>query len=134
MAVITVIAAGEVRRVLSCGCRAVMAGKASAEHLRVVDRDRRHKGNRVVAVLTHVGCRDVIRIPARCIDTVMAGEAGARDIAVIEDRRYPGSGLVAVVALITGNYVVGRLAGCSDAIVTADAAPRDGPCTAPIAE
>ena len=83
-------------------------------------------GNRVVAILTNVGCVDVIGGLAGCIDAVMAGEATSRDIAVIENCRYPARTLVTVVALIAGDYVVGRLAGCEDAIVAAYAAPRDG--------
>ena len=126
MAVVAVVAAREVRRVLATRQHAVMAGETGAEHLRMVDGGCRCVGNRVVAVLTNVGCVDVIGGLAGCIDAVMAGEATSGDIAVIENRRYPARTLVTVVALIACDDVVGRLAGCIDAIVAAYTAPRDG--------
>jgi len=88
MAVIAVIAAGYVGRVFT-GCRdPIVTGAASTDNLRMVDGVSGHPHIRRMTVFTDVTrlhmCR---RILARGVGAVMAAEAVARDVDVVEIRR-----------------------------------------------
>ncbi len=84
MAVITVIATGDVGRVFAGRLDAVMAGTASAQDLCVVHRKHRRPDVRSVAVLANVAGLDVRRSLARGIGAVMATDTVTRDVDVIE--------------------------------------------------
>ena len=72
-----------------------------------------------MAILTDVGRLDVRWILADCFDPVVATNAVARDIGVIEiGCRHPGSGDMAVIACIATRYVRGIFTDRGDAIVT----------------
>ena len=66
-----------------------MTGEAGADHLYVINRVGRSPDHAVVAVRTDVGRVDVGRILAPCIRTVVAADAVAGDIDVIEICRDP---------------------------------------------
>lgn len=87
MAVVTIIAAGDMRGVLTrCG-DAVMTGAAATQYLRVIDRYRRHPDRHAVAVFTNVGRQYMVRIFTRCGDAIMAVTATSSDIGMIKIRR-----------------------------------------------
>ena len=72
----------------------------------------------VLAGIRRIHMRQVL---AGRVDPVVATEATARDIAMVEDSRNPGTGLVTVVAPITGDDMVGRLARRLDTVVAGNA-------------
>jgi len=117
MAVITGIAAVDVGRVFAHGCDTVVARAAGADDLRMVNgkNGREHVG--VVAVLAYVCGLNVCLVLAGCLDTVVAIDAVAGNVHVVEIRRYPTSRCVAVVASVATRNVVRRLSGRREAIV-----------------
>ena len=72
MTVIAIIAARDMRRMLTRRRRAVMARTASSQHLRMVNGIGQRKYICVVAILTNVGCLNVRRTLADGINAVMA--------------------------------------------------------------
>ena len=85
MAVVTGVAALEMRRVLPGGDGPVVTGAADADDLRVVDRIRRRPGDVVVAVLADVRRVQVgQRVFARRADAVVAAGTVVENIVVIE--------------------------------------------------
>lgn len=102
MAVIAVVAAGNVICTLArCG-DAVVTGSAGTEHLRVVYRCGWLKCDGAVTVFTHVGRLHVRRALANSRSTVVAAHAVPNDASMIEYRGNPGGNRVAVVTLIVG--------------------------------
>ncbi len=118
VAVVAVVAAVYVSRVLAACCDAVMAGAAGTYHLRVVNRKDRRPDVRCMAVFADVAGLHVRRAFAGGIRAVMAAHAVPCDIHVIEIRRQPASGRVAVVTVIAAGDVVRVFAACRDAVVT----------------
>ena len=127
VAVIAVLAARNVRRVLAGGDRAVMAGAAGAEYLCVVDGVGRRPDDVVVAVRADVGGVDVRRVLARGLGAVVAADAIRGNVGVIEIRRYPGDRRVAVVAVGAAGDMRRVLAGGGRAVM-AGAAGTDHLC------
>ena len=74
-----------------------------------------------MAVLADIGRRDVGRALAGCVGAVVAADAVARDVHVIEIGREPGDGRVAVVAIIAARDMSRVLAGCRVAVMTGNA-------------
>ena len=89
MAVIAVIAAGDMRRVFAGHYCTVMAGAAGANDLSVVDRVNRYPGVRRMAVLANIGRLNMRQVLARSVGAVMAAGTVTRNIYVIEIRRQP---------------------------------------------
>ena len=85
--VIAVISTGDVCRMLSNRYHTIVTRTAGAKNLSVIDRKhgREHIGG--MAVLANVGCLNVCEILAHGIGTVVAVDAIASDIHVIEIRR-----------------------------------------------
>ena len=117
VAVVAIVTARDVSRVLAGGHRAVMAGEASSDDLRVINHIRRRPCHVVVAVLADVGRIDVRWMLARRRDAVVARDAGVRDRCVIKIGRYPGHRGVAIVAIVTGGNVVRVLASCGRTVM-----------------
>ena len=86
MAVITVIAARDMSRVFSDGQHTVMTGSAGAEDLCVIDRCDGSEDVRRVAVLTNIRRLDVCWRFANGVGAIVAIEAVAHDIYMIEVR------------------------------------------------
>ena len=74
-----------------------------------------------MTVLADIGRRDMGRVLARCVGAVVAADAVARDVHVIEIGRNPGHGRVAVVAIIAARDMSRVLAGCRVAVMTGNA-------------
>ena len=104
---------------------AVVAARAGAGDLGVIDPARRSPGGRCVAALADIGGGQVRRALAGGGGAVVAARAGAGDIGVAEVGRGPGAGRVAVAALRGGGDVVGRLARRLGAVVAARAGAGD---------
>jgi len=91
----------DVRRLLAHGHGSVMARAAHTQDLRVVDGVRRRPGHVVMAGLAKVGRFQVSQwVLARRADAVVAADAIAGDVYVVEIGRNPARGRVAVVAVI----------------------------------
>jgi len=118
--VITIVAAGNVSRVFAGRCDAVMAGAAGAQHLCVVDRDRRLERDCAMAVLAYVCRLHMSRALARGVGAIVATNAVSDDARMIEYSWEPGSRAMAVVALVAGRDMSGSLPGRLDAVVAAD--------------
>ena len=87
VAVIAIVTAGYMRRVLAAGNDAVVAGATTPDHLGVVDSHHGCKCSRGVAVLTDIGRLNVFRVLARCVRTVVTGATSTQNLCVI-DRRH----------------------------------------------
>ena len=87
MAVVAVIAARNVCRVLAGRRHAIVTGAAGTNDLGVVNRVRGHEYTGVVAVFADGSRLDVRRVLADRIRAVVATAAVIRDIYVIEIRR-----------------------------------------------
>ena len=120
VAVIAVIAAGKMGRVLAFGRVAVMAGEAGANNLRVIDHVGRHERHVVVAVLTDIRRVDVRRVLARSLRPVVTADAVVGDVGVIEVGRDPRIGCVAVVAVVAARYMSGVLACGGGAVMAGE--------------
>ena len=117
VAVVAIVTARYVRRVLAGRDRTVMAGEASTDNLCMVHDVRGRPGNVVVAILAQVGRIDVRRVLTGRVGAVMAAEAIVGDVDVIEVRRDPRCGRVAVITVGAARYVRGGLTGRRRAIV-----------------
>lgn len=117
MAVITVVATAQMGRMLAGRSDSIVTASAAAEDLCVIDRIGRGEGDRVVAVLTHVGGLYVRRILAGCIGAVVAGRATASDIDVVKIGWNPCGAVVTVIAIVATGNVVRVFAGRDNAVV-----------------
>jgi len=118
MAIVTIVTARDVRRVLAGRYVAIVTRATSSENLRVIDRISRCPDDVVMAVLADVGCRDMRRVFAGRVGTIMAADAVSGDVGVIEVGRNPRVSCVAVIAVVTARDVRRVLAGRYVAIVT----------------
>jgi len=100
---------------------AVVAARADAEHLRVVDARNGSEGQHVVAVLAEIRRGDVAHGLAHRGRAVVTGRAAARDSRVIERRGRERRGAMAVAALIARRDVIHGLAERVPAVVAARA-------------
>ena len=74
-----------------------------------------------MAVLAYIGRGDVCRRLSRCVRSVVAGYAVAKDIRVTEVGRDPGDRRVTVVAVVAAVEVRWMLTDCSGAVVAGGA-------------
>lgn len=84
MAIVAVIAACYVSRMLANSCRTIMTRAARAEDLGMVDRIHGLPYVRAVAVFADICCLNVGLVLAGCLDTIMATDTVACDIGVVE--------------------------------------------------
>lgn len=113
---------GDVRDILARGNRAVMAGRAGARDLRVINTTGGLECRSHVTTLAGIGCGDVCGVLASGTGAVVATEAITGDAIVTEVRRLPRRRRVATTAVRSGNDMPGRLAGGSGAVVARGAA------------
>ena len=99
--VIAVVTTRNVGRMFAGGSDAVMAGSASPDYLGVIDDENWLPHSWRVAVFTDVRRQWMCWTLARCVRTVMAVDAVARNGRVIECRGQPASGGVTVIAGVT---------------------------------
>jgi len=104
---------------------AVVAGGATAGHLRVVDAQRRLPRRCAMPGFATGRRQDVTRALAGRARSVMTAHASARDAGMVEARRRPGHGRVTSRAVRRCHDVVGRLAGRRRAVVAGEAGARD---------
>ena len=100
MAVVAIIAAGDMRRVLARRNNAIVAGAAGSNNLGVVDRESWNPDIGVMAVLANFCSQNVRRVFAGRFDTVVTARAIAGDADVIEIRRQPTGRRMAVIAIV----------------------------------
>ena len=100
VAVVAIVAARDVGRVLAGRCVAVMTGNAGSEYLGVVYRVCGRKRHVVVTILAHVTRVDMGRVLAGCLDAVMAVDTIRGDADVVEIRGRPRNRCMAVVAIV----------------------------------
>ena len=87
MAVVAIIAAGDMRRVLARRNNAIVAGAAGSNNLGVVHRESWNPDIGVMAVLANFCSQNVRRVLAGRFDAVVAAYAIAGDANVIKIRR-----------------------------------------------
>ena len=125
MAVIAIVATGDVRGMLAGGRDAVVARAAGANDLCVIYREYWSKNISRMAVLTHIAGLDMRDRFAGCLDTIVAAEAVINDADVVEVSGPPGIGRVAVITGIAAVDMCGVLAGGRDAVVARAAGTDD---------
>ena len=97
VAIVTIVTTVDMGWMLTCSYRAVMAGGTAAYNLRMVDPVCGCKEDAVMTVLADIGRLDMRRVLADGLCAVVAAEAIARYVDVIEVGRYPTVGRVAIV-------------------------------------
>lgn len=102
MAVIAIITACYMRRMLAGRRGAVVTGTACSQDLGVVDRYGRLESGRVVAVFADIGGLNVGRAFASCCRTVVAAHAISDDASMIKYGGKPCAHGMAVVTLVVG--------------------------------
>lgn len=100
MAIVTLVAACNMRGVFSGRADAVMTGAAGPEHLRVIDACNRAECECAMAIFADIGGLYVNRCLADGRATVVAGHAIANYADMVEHRRLPGIDRMTIVALI----------------------------------
>ncbi len=117
VAVIAIIAAGNVRRIFPGSDRAVMAGTAGTDNLSVVDGVDRCPDNIVVAIFTNIGGLDVRWIFSGGSSAVVASRAACDDAGMIEVSRDPRYGRMAIVTVVAAGNVRRVFPGSDDAVM-----------------
>ena len=100
MAVIAVVAANDVGRILALGNCAIVAGVTGTNNVQVIDPICRCEDDIVMTVLADIGGLEMRWILACRIRAIVAAEAIAGDVDVIEVRRNPAHGRMAVIAVV----------------------------------
>ena len=118
MAIVAIVAAGDMRRVFSSCRNTVMTGTAGTGYLCVVDSNGGRPDIGVMAVLANVRRLYVCQILACCFGSVVATEAVARNIHVIECRGPPGNRCMTIIAGIVTGDVCRMFSGRCDAVMT----------------
>lgn len=85
VAVVTIIAARNMREIFPCCGEAVMAGAAAAQHLGVVNRNNRLPHDLAVAVFANVRRLNMCGILSCCTNTVVAANAITENVVMVED-------------------------------------------------
>ena len=117
MAIVTVVAAVHMRRVLAGGRNTVVTGTACADDLCVIDGKCGSKDIGRMAVLTDIGRLDMRQVLTFGFGAIVAIEAAARDVDVVEVRGQPANRRVTVITIIAAGYVCRVLANCRDAVM-----------------
>ena len=92
MAVIAIIAAGDMRRVFADGYHAVMTRAASPNYLGVVDCKGRNPGVWCMAIFADDTGKNMIGILARCIRAVVAASTISCDVDMVKVCGQPANG------------------------------------------
>ena len=111
VAIVTVVATRDVRRVLALGGHTIMTGETGADDLQVINRICGIPDNVVVAVLAYIRRIDVGQVFARRFGSVVATFTGINNACVIEICGNPRRRCMAIVAVITARHVRCMLAG-----------------------
>ena len=119
MAVIAVVAARDMRWVLTGGGDAIVTGAATSDYLGVIDDHHGLPHVRSVAVFADIRRQRVCLIFSCRIRAVMAVDAAAGDRRMIESCRQPGDCRVTVVAGVAARDMCRMLADCGDAVMAA---------------
>lgn len=117
MAVVAVVAAVDVILIFPGCLHAVMARAAGAQDLRVVNGKYGGKHIGRMAVFTNVARLNVRRSLARRVSTVVAAEAVARDVDMVEVRGQPANRRMTVVAVVAAGDVIQVFPGGREAIM-----------------
>jgi len=118
VAIVAVVAAGDVCRVFAGRGNAVMTGAARAQYLGMIDHVRGRPNFGVVAIFANIRRLHVCQILASGIYAVMAADAVTNNIQVIEGCRSPSNGGVTVVAGVATGDVRRVFADRNNAVVT----------------
>ena len=126
VAVIAVVAACDVQQVFATCCRAVVAGHAGTNYMRMIDRVGRRPERVVVAVLANVACIDMRWVLARRNAAVVARRTRAEYLRVVDKiGRRPDDAIVAALAYVSRIDVREVFAGNLRVVVTANAVVGD---------
>lgn len=100
MAVVAIVAAGNMSRVFANGRNAIVAGIAGTGNLRVIDNVHRHPDIGCMAVFADICGLYMSWVFARRVGTIVTAGAITRDVHMIKIRRQPADGGMAIIAII----------------------------------
>jgi len=118
VAIIAIVATGNMGRALADGDRVVMAGAASTDYLRMIDPIGRGPLRNAMAVFAHTRRLNMVGLLARRVAAVVASTTTTRDIRVIEVCRHKGIGRMAGIATIATRQMRGVLADRNYVVMT----------------
>ena len=127
MAIIAIVATVYMRRVLADRDRTVVAGRADANDLCVINRNHRLEERRAMTVFADIACQNMILVFADCVRTVVAANAVGGVVCMIKRRRHPAVGCMAGVAVVTAGNM-GRVLTESNRAVVAGRTRTDYLC------
>ncbi len=90
MAIITGIAARNMRRMLACRNYAIVTAVAGADNLSVVNSEDWRKDVGVMAIFANIAAENMCRVLANGIDTVMAINTLTSNVQMVEVGWQPG--------------------------------------------
>ena len=125
MAVVAVIATGNVGRVLAFGNIAIMAGEAGANDLRMIDHVGGYKRHDIVAVFADHSGVDVCRILPDGLDAIMTAGAVPGDAGVVKIGGCPAGRRVAVIAIVAARNMASILTQGNGSVMTAETGAND---------
>ena len=124
MAAVALHRCTEVTGILARRVHAVMAGRAGAKYLGMINIEYGRPCRGRVTVFAHIRRQGMLRVLGSRNSAVVATETVTRDIGVIVIRRQPGDRGMAVVAVIAARDMCRVLARSNDAIVAGAAAAQ----------
>lgn len=117
MAILTIIATRDMRRVLAGCSQSVVTGATGSQHLRMVNRVRRFPDVRTVAVLANVSCLNMRLSLTSRLHAIVATHTIAGDTDVIKISRQPADRRVTVITAVIARNVRRMFAGRRYAVV-----------------
>jgi hypothetical protein len=123
MAVVAIVAAGNMRRVFANGRNVIVAGIAGASNLCVVNNVHRHPDVGRMAIFADICGLYVGRVLARRVGAIVTAGAIARDVHMIEIRWQPADGGMTIITIIAAVDVRRIFARRGYAVMTDAAGP-----------
>ena len=123
VAIVAIVAARDMGRVLADRRGAVVARSTGADHLSMVDRECRYPGVRRVTVLAHDAGLDVVGGFAGCVRAVVTTRTVTRDVEVVEVRGQPAGCRMAVLAVFAACNMCRSFARRDRTVVAGSARP-----------
>ncbi len=125
MAVIAIIAAGEVGRIFTSRYRAIVTGTAGTDDLGVIDEGSRLPQRSVVAVFANISGLDMRQALTGRFHAIVTASATAGDARMVKNGGSPGRGLMAVITLLAAGEMGGIFSRCNNTVVAGPTTSSD---------
>jgi hypothetical protein len=121
MAIVTVVATGDMRRVFAGGGCTIVTSSASSQDLGMINIECRRPGVRVVAILANISREYVVGILSRGLNPVMATDTVSSDVDMVKVGWNPAGRRVTIVAGIAAGDMRRMFTSRDNAVVAGSA-------------